>query len=156
MNPKNKSKQADTLSDSQRVRFELTHGTAREVCVAGSFNNWNPSVTPMIRLDDVRWVKELALPPGRHEYRFVVDGQWVDDPAATERIPNSFGTVNAVLEVRAATHARSIRSGLKAREGYSTEAKPANRPPVRARATDQCKVSISGAEVNGDSSKRME
>lgn len=83
------------------VCFGLTHPTAHEVCIAGSFNDWHPKVTPMIRLDDGKWAKELALPPGRYEYRLVVDGVWVDDPAATELIPNSFGTANAVLVVEA-------------------------------------------------------
>jgi hypothetical protein len=55
----------------------------------------------MIALGDGRWVKELALPPGRYEYRLVVDGEWVDDPAATELIPNPFGTPNAVLVIAA-------------------------------------------------------
>ena len=86
-------------SHSGCVCLELKHPTAREVCVAGSFNDWHPNVTPMIRLDDGKWAKELALPPGRYEYRFVVDGQWADDPAAMELIPNPFGTANAVIEV---------------------------------------------------------
>ena len=101
MNAKNKTKQADTGCVSPRVCLGLTHATAQEVCIAGSFNDWHPSVTPMVRLDDGKWAKELALPPGRYEYRFVVDGQWVDDPAATELIPNPFGTPNAVLVVAA-------------------------------------------------------
>ena len=81
------------------VCLALTHPTAQKVCIAGSFNDWHPTVTPMIRLEDGKWAKELALLPGRYEYRFIVDGQWVDDPAATELIPNSFGTANAVLVV---------------------------------------------------------
>lgn len=85
------------------VCLALTHPTAQEVCIAGSFNDWHPTVTPMIRLEDGRWAKELALPPGRYEYRFVVDGKWVDDPAATELVPNVFGSANAVLEVRHAS-----------------------------------------------------
>ena len=101
MNAKNKTKHADTGGDSPRVCLGLTHATAQEVCIAGSFNDWHPSVTPMVRLDDGKWAKELALPPGRYEYRFVVDGQWVDDPAATDLIPNPFGTPNAVLVVAA-------------------------------------------------------
>jgi len=54
----------------------------------------------MIRLNEGEWTKELVLPLGRYEYRFVVDGQWADDPAARELIPNPFGTANAVVEVR--------------------------------------------------------
>ena len=109
MNAKNKTKHADTSGSSQRVCLGLTHATAQEVCIAGSFNDWHPSVTPMVRLDDGKWAKELALPPGRYEYRFVVDGQWVDDPAATELIPNPFGTPNAVLVVAASKSSVAAR-----------------------------------------------
>lgn len=81
------------------ICLRLTHPTAQQVCIAGSFNDWQPDATPMTRRDDGQWVKELVLPPGRYEYRFLVDGEWADDPAATELIPNSFGTANAVLVV---------------------------------------------------------
>jgi hypothetical protein len=53
----------------------------------------------MIPMGRGKWAKELALPPGRYEYRFVIDGQWVDDPAANETVPNPFGGSNAVLVV---------------------------------------------------------
>ena len=101
MNAKNKTRTADTCCGSLCVCLELTRPTAQEVCIAGSFNDWHPNVTPMIRLNDGKWVKELTLSPGRYEYRFVVDGEWVDDPAARELIPNPFGTPNAVLVVAA-------------------------------------------------------
>ena len=101
MNAKNKTKQSDTCCGSQCVCLELVRPDAQEVGIAGSFNDWHPNVTPMIRLNDGKWAKELVLPPGRYEYRFVVDGEWVDDPAATELILNSFGTANAVLVVAA-------------------------------------------------------
>ena len=109
---KNKIKPAAPGADRHRgcVGFELTRPTAQEVCLAGSFNDWHPSVTPMIRLNDGQWVKELALPPGRYEYRFVVDGEWVDDPAAAELIPNPFGTANAVLVVAASPSVTLARS----------------------------------------------
>ena len=118
MNARNKTRRADPGGDRRRVCLGLTHATAQEVCLAGSFNDWHPSFTPMVRLDDGQWAKELALPPGRHEYRFVVDGQWVDDPAATELIPNPFGTPNAVLVVAA------NKSSVAARP---TSASPATR-----------------------------
>jgi 1,4-alpha-glucan branching enzyme len=112
------------------VCLVLTHPTAQEVCIAGSFNDWHPSVTPMIRLEDGRWAKELALPPGRYEYRFVVDGQWVDDPAATELVPNSFGTANAVLVVedhKAIGTARSAAGTPTTKGRAATRNAPAQR-----------------------------
>jgi 1,4-alpha-glucan branching enzyme len=103
MNAKNKIKQTDACCGSQGVCLEITWPGAEQVSIAGSFNDWHPSVTPMIRLSEGKWAKELSLAPGRYEYRFVVDGQWVDDPAATELVPNVFGSANAVLEVRPAS-----------------------------------------------------
>ena len=94
--------QAEIGCGLQRVCLGLTQPAAREVCIAGSFNDWQPGVTQMVRLNDGKWAKELALPPGCYEYRFVVDGVWVDDAAATELIPNVFGTANAVLAVASA------------------------------------------------------
>jgi hypothetical protein len=41
------------------------------------------------------------LPPGRHEYKFVVDGQWLPDPNAQANAFNAYGTLNSVVEVRA-------------------------------------------------------
>ena len=111
------------------VCLRLTHPAAQQVCVAGSFNDWHPTVTPMIRLDDGQWAKELALPPGRYEYRFVVDGEWVDDPAAMELIPNSFGTANAVLVVAAKViaTARSAITATSARQKAATPEPAAQR-----------------------------
>ena len=147
MDAKNKTKLADTSGSSQGVCLGLTHATAQEVCIAGSFNDWHPSVTPMVRLDDGKWAKELALPPGRYEYRFVVDGQWVDDPAATELIPNPFGTANAVLEVRPTAPAPTTRLGAAARADIPPKRTTGNLPPP-SRATAQRGVSTSVAAVS--------
>ncbi len=147
MNAKNNTRQPDPGSGSQCVCLGLTHATAQEVCIAGSFNDWHTSVTPMVRLDDGKWAKELTLPPGRYEYRFVVDGQWVDHPAATELIPNPFGTPNAVLEVRPAAPALPARSGATARADIPPKRKTAILPPP-SRATAQRGVATSVAAVS--------
>lgn len=84
----------------QRVQIEFHHEQAQAVFIAGTFNDWNPSTTPMIALGDGKWVKELSLPPGRYEYRLVVDGEWVGDPTAAQQVSNSYGSFNSVLVVR--------------------------------------------------------
>lgn len=81
------------------VRVEFHQPNSREVCLAGNFNDWHPAASPMVAMPDGRWLKELALPPGRYEYRFVVDGVWTDDPAAAELVDNGFGGRNAILNV---------------------------------------------------------
>ena len=84
------------------IHFELDQAPARSVCIAGSFNEWHPNVTPMISVGGGRWLKELTLSPGTYEYRFVVDGNWMSDPNNAETKPNPFGESNSVLSVASA------------------------------------------------------
>jgi 1,4-alpha-glucan branching enzyme len=89
-----------TTACSTLVHFEFVHPTAQRVCIAGTFNDWHCSVTPMISLGEGRWKKDLLLPPGTYEYRLVVDGEWVGDPQANETVANPFGSHNTVLRVQ--------------------------------------------------------
>jgi 1,4-alpha-glucan branching enzyme len=81
------------------VSLELVKPDAKTVCVAGSFNEWKPEKTPLVSLGNGRWVGDLTVKPGRHEYLFVVDGQWLPDPNARESVANPFGGKNSVLIV---------------------------------------------------------
>lgn len=82
------------------VHVEFNHPSVTAVSVAGTFNDWRPEATPMIPMGDGRWLKELVLPPGRYEYLFVADGQWLADPLAPATVPNPFGGLNSVLNVK--------------------------------------------------------
>ena len=115
MSEKQSAKTTKPASCSHCVCVEFIHPCASEACIAGSFSDWHPAATPMISLGDGRWAEELALPPGRYEYRFVVDGQWVDDPAAKESVPNPFGGFNAVLFVTDSAGKREPSSPSKAK-----------------------------------------
>lgn len=99
MAKRTKSKAA-MASKSVLVHFEFIHPTAQRVCIAGTFNDWHCSATPMIAMGEGRWAKELLLPPGTYEYRFVVDGQWVTDPNSKETAANPFGSHNTILRVQ--------------------------------------------------------
>ncbi len=87
-------------SEARAVSFEYFNPTARQVRVAGSFNDWQPDATPMTKQRGGKWSAELLLKPGHHEYRLVVDGQWQDDPMAARFVANPFGGLNCVVEVR--------------------------------------------------------
>ena len=67
-----------------------------QVCLAGDFNGWIPM--PMGKLDD-GFQAIVDLSPGEYQYKFIVDGEWHEDPAAEKLIPNEFGTANCVLIV---------------------------------------------------------
>jgi 1,4-alpha-glucan branching enzyme len=88
-----------TVRSNGFVRLEFHHPTAKSVSVAGTFNGWRPGATEMIQMEGGRWVKELVLPPGRYEYRLVVDNEWIADPRATETASYKCGGVNSVLKV---------------------------------------------------------
>jgi len=87
------------LPKANRVSLELIKPDAKNVFVAGSFNEWQPEKSPLERLGDGRWTGDLAMKPGRHEYLFVVDGQWLPDPSAKESVENPFGGRNSLLVV---------------------------------------------------------
>lgn len=84
---------------TQLVRLEFFHPQAREVNIAGSFNDWRPGATWMISLGNGRWVKEILLPPGRYEYCFVVDGHWMPHQRIKESTPGPSEDRNSVLIV---------------------------------------------------------
>lgn len=83
----------------RRVTFTLEAPGASEVYLCGSFNDWTPAKTPMKPAGNGTWKAMVMLPPGTYEYRMVVDGKWVDDPAAEAHVPNEFGSMNCVRRV---------------------------------------------------------
>ena len=83
------------------VRFALHKPDAKGVAVCGDFNGWSPSATSMKRHNDGHWETTVALAPGRYQYKFLVDGDWLLDPAAQKNVPNEHGSLNSVVEVGA-------------------------------------------------------
>ena len=95
------AKPSPAKSARAHVSLQLVNQTASKVCVAGTFNEWKPEATPLTRTAEGQWTGDLAVKPGRYEYLFVVDGQWLPDPKAKETVPNPFGGRNSVLVVSA-------------------------------------------------------
>jgi 1,4-alpha-glucan branching enzyme len=81
------------------IEFVLEKPKAQQVVLMGDFNQWNPKTHPMHRDKNGAWRKTVRIFPGRHEYRFWVDGKWYNDPRNPLRCPNSFGSENNVIEV---------------------------------------------------------
>jgi hypothetical protein len=71
--------------ETKHISFDWFFPNANQVCIAGSFNNWHPSGTPLKNCGHGRWLLDLALAPGRYPFRFIVDGQWADEPGVTSR-----------------------------------------------------------------------
>ncbi len=63
------------------IEFTYVDPYAFSVHLAGTFNNWNITATPMEKDEQGVWRVVIPLAPGRYEYKFVVNGsQWVADP----------------------------------------------------------------------------
>ncbi len=92
------------------VRFEFIHPTAATVCVAGTFNQWQPEAKTLHPAGDGHWFKETVLAPGTYEYCLVVDGHWMPDPLVTETVPNPFGGRNSILTVPGSAEAAHLAS----------------------------------------------
>jgi 1,4-alpha-glucan branching enzyme len=92
--------QAPTVAKTANVTFAFSKATAKQVSVCGEFNAWSPGATPMKRQADGHWETTLALSSGRYEYKLLVDGEWISDPAAQNSVANQYGSFNSVVEVR--------------------------------------------------------
>src|SRR6266850_2438764 len=81
-------------SANRMTQFAFQASTARQVSLAGDFNNWDTKAGPMHKGPDGVWHLSVLLKPGRYEYRFFADAVWCDDPAAQQKAANSLGTEN--------------------------------------------------------------
>lgn len=87
------------------TRFRCHAPDAKTVFLAGTFNDWQTDATPLIRGDDGTWKTKVELDHGRHEFKFLVDGQWCCEPncqpssECAQCVPNEFGTMNRFVDV---------------------------------------------------------
>src|SRR5512136_3137765 len=92
---------------------------ANSVQLVGDFTHWQRQPINLVKGANGVWKTSVALAAGTYHYRFLVDGQWCDDPQCTLRMPNIFGSQNMVREV-------SSRAEVVA-QARSSEARPARR-----------------------------
>ena len=71
---------------------------ANVVVVAGSFNNWNQTQFVFGR-EGEEWVCRIDLEPGKHAYKFIVDGNWLLDPNNPNTEDDDYGVKNNVIIV---------------------------------------------------------
>jgi 1,4-alpha-glucan branching enzyme len=83
----------------KEIEFEFDAPTASEVYVAGGFNEWSPTADLMEKGEDGVWRIKLKIKPGRYEYKFVVDGTYIEDPNNPDTVPDPYGGQNSVLTV---------------------------------------------------------
>jgi 1,4-alpha-glucan branching enzyme len=94
-----KSRTKNELSRERIQSFCFTAPAARSVQLVGDFTNWQQKPISLQRSGAGVWRTAVALTPGTHQYRFLVDGEWRDDPACQLHVANPFGTQDAVRQV---------------------------------------------------------
>lgn len=85
---------------AMKTEFSVSTPQAKNVFLVGDFNQWNPITHPLKREKGGIWKITLALDPGKHEYRFLIDGQWTNDLHCSSFVENPFGTKNCLRIVR--------------------------------------------------------
>lgn len=69
----------------------------KQVNLFGQFNSWDRQSIPMKDINgNGIYEVEVALDPGRYEYKFYVDGKEVVDPVNQYKVPNGMGDFNSV------------------------------------------------------------
>jgi hypothetical protein len=82
------------------IVFALLAPDREEVQIAGTFTNWEK--LPLVDPDgDGIWTISIELPPGRHEYAFIVDGRWFGQDPMADDFVRSFGYYNSVRYIGA-------------------------------------------------------
>ncbi len=94
--PKSLSPQATP----EGVLFSFSAPAAKNVSIAGNFNRWSPDHDRLAGPSQKGiWAIVMPLPPGRYEYRFVIDGkEWVLDPSVPS-VDDGLGDRNSLFVV---------------------------------------------------------
>lgn len=88
------------ISIKKEADFLLVgHQNAKNVFLAGSFNEWNPEELKMTKTD-YGWYHSLNLHAGKHHYKFIIDGNWITDPNNTVKEYDNHGNINSVKMIR--------------------------------------------------------
>lgn len=86
--------------DPKITEFKISAPKAKKVNLAGSFNNWDNRGISAKKDIKGNWTVKVNLVPGKYEYKFFIDGNWINDPHCNRCIANNFGTQNCVIEIK--------------------------------------------------------
>ncbi len=90
----------EKVKQLSEITFSLHDPNAQDVYLVGDFNNWKASEENRLTRDDNgSWIKRLALRSGTYHYKFVVDGEWQEDPSNPNKEENNFGGYNSLIEI---------------------------------------------------------
>ena len=80
--------------------FKLNgHLNAKKVILSGTFNRWDEQAFKMKKTVG-GWELTLQLNPGTYEYKFIVDGNWMEDPNNPAKHRNEYDGYNSVVSIK--------------------------------------------------------
>jgi len=87
--------------ENGRLMFVFHDDSAQSVSVAGEFNEWSQTASPLKRNESGLWFTEIVVPrAGRFEYKFIINGQrWIEDPSNGMKAPDNYGGLNSLLVI---------------------------------------------------------
>lgn len=87
--------------ENGRLMFVYHDDTAASVSLAGDFNDWSQTETPLARDKSGLWLTQIDAPKaGSYQYKFVVNGQrWIEDPGNGMKSPDNYGGLNSVIVI---------------------------------------------------------
>jgi chromosome partitioning protein len=89
----------DNLPRINAITLTLKAPQAKEVYIAGEFNNWKLDDKSRMEKTNGCWTKHLSLDKGKYRYRFVIDGNWSEDPANPLKQLNPYGAMDSLIEI---------------------------------------------------------
>ncbi len=103
--PYNKQKEHDGQGGFNSIFYNYNHvfrldayQNAHKVFLTGSFNNWKPDQLKMTKTN-TGWELPIYLDEGTYAYKFVVDGQWITDPANRNYRADAGGNLNSFMGI---------------------------------------------------------
>jgi len=91
----------ETLPKLNKITLTVKAPEAKDVYLAGEFNNWKLDENSRMEQNNGSWSKSIDLDSGKYRYRFVIDGNWSEDPSNPLKQINPYGTMDSLLEVKA-------------------------------------------------------
>ena len=89
----------ETRHNGRHQTFSFTAPSAMSVQLVGDFTHWKEHPINLHKGLGGIWRTSIDLEPGTHRYRFLVDGQWRDDPECKVRVPNPYGSQDDIRQV---------------------------------------------------------
>ena len=79
--------------------FTTADDSPHHVVVAGDFNGWSQDATPLSQAASRVYTVTVNMTEGAHQYKFIVDGNWTNDPHSDAELEESdgFGGKNSAV-----------------------------------------------------------